>query len=82
MRTYERGVEAETWACGTGAVAAALIHSILEGGGEDSEQLVTPLSGDTLRVGYRRSGSFFSGVTLEGPAVVTFTGFYEMPVKS
>ncbi len=80
IRTYERGVEAETWACGTGAVAAALIHSLLEGMVGEGIARVIPLSGELLRVWYRREGNTFSGVKLEGPVTVTFTGTYEAVV--
>lgn len=80
IRTYERGVEAETWACGTGAVAAALIHSLLNGVEGEGVVRVMPLSGEFLRVRYRRGGDRFSGVKLEGPARVTFTGTYEAVV--
>jgi diaminopimelate epimerase len=77
IRTYERGVEDETWACGTGAVAAAMVYSVLRG--EDGERSigVIPLSGEKLVVKFHRSGSRFTGVSLEGPAVVTFTGTFD-----
>ena len=77
IRTYERGVEAETRACGTGAVAAALVYSLLEGEEGTRSVRVTPLSGEILRVGFRRTGMTFTDITLEGPAVVTFRGVYE-----
>ena len=78
IRTYERGVEDETWACGTGAVAAALIYSLLEGREGPGSVRVTPLSGKTLRVTFRRSGSAFNDIALDGPTVETFAGVYEV----
>lgn len=74
IRTYERGVEDETWACGTGAVAAAMIRSILDGGEGERRIEVTPLSGETLTVGFSRTGSRFTGVFLEGPSARSFEG--------
>jgi diaminopimelate epimerase len=77
VRTYERGVEDETWACGTGAVASAMVYSVLRGGEGDRSVSVIPLSGETLVVKVHRSGAHFTRVSLEGPAVVTFTGSYD-----
>lgn len=78
VRTYERGVEDETWACGTGAVASAMVHSVLNGPEGPGFVRVVPLSGDELIVGFTRTGERFTNVTLEGPAVVTFTGTFEI----
>lgn len=72
MRTYERGVEAETLACGTGSIASAIVGAMLW-------KLTSPVkilasSGIVLSVGFRRKGSTFSSVTLSGPALATFHG--------
>jgi diaminopimelate epimerase len=72
VRTYERGVEDETLACGTGVTAAALLASRVRG-------LPLPLQvkvrgGDVLTVGAEFEGEGFRGVTLTGPAVETFSG--------
>jgi diaminopimelate epimerase len=72
MRTYERGVEAETLACGTGAVTVAIAVALRHGQGPPI-RIVTH-SGHTLIVGFRREGDSFTDVTLEGPAIITFTG--------
>lgn len=72
IRTYERGVEGETLACGTGVCAAALIHSALTGAASPIEVRVK--GGDTLSVGFTKTGDTFTDVTLTGPADFVFDG--------
>jgi diaminopimelate epimerase len=73
IRTYERGVEDETLACGTGMVASALIHHELTGAPSPVSVLVK--GGDTLRIGFTEAAPHeYSDVTLFGPADVVFTG--------
>jgi diaminopimelate epimerase len=72
IRTYERGVEGETLACGTGVVASALIHHLLTGAA--SPVGVRVQGGDVLEVGFRREGDTFHEVTLTGPADFVFEG--------
>jgi diaminopimelate epimerase len=72
IRTYERGVEAETLACGTGVVASALTLSALTGA--ESPVRVLVRGGDTLSVDFLRSGEGFSHVVLTGPADFVFEG--------
>ena len=72
IRTYERGVEGETLACGTGAVAAALIAASL--GKATSPVAVTTRGGDKLIVTFRRDGEGFSDLHLEGEATVVCDG--------
>lgn len=72
IRTYERGVEGETLACGTGMVACALVYHELY-------HVPAPISvlvkgGDTLRIGFEKSGSTYKNVTLHGPADFVFEG--------
>lgn len=76
VRTYERGVEAETLACGTGVTAAALITARVY----DWPSPVTVLTqgGERLQVGFCWSGEDFKDVTLTGPAEVSFTGQIEI----
>lgn len=75
MRTYERGVESETLACGTGSVASAIIGNLLY----DLDPPVTIIarSGSILTVDFKKSGKQFSDISLSGPATVTFTGEFE-----
>ena len=72
IRTYERGVEDETLACGTGVVASALIHHLLHQA--PAPILVKVKGGDTLAVGFERDGDKFHSVTLTGPADFVFDG--------
>jgi len=72
MRTYERGVEDETLACGTGAVATALIAAALGQG--RSPTTLRQQSGMELRVHYRWNGREFSDVFLEGDARKVYEG--------
>jgi diaminopimelate epimerase len=72
VRTYERGVEDETLACGTGVVAAALLTNLVH-------RLALPLcikvrGGDILTVDARAEGDAFHEVTLTGPATEVFAG--------
>lgn len=73
IRTYERGVEDETLACGTGMVACALIHHELTGAPSPVSVLVK--GGDTLRVGFEEPAPHaYANVTLFGPADFVFQG--------
>jgi diaminopimelate epimerase len=73
IRTYERGVEDETLACGTGMVACALIHHELTGAASPISVLVK--GGDTLRIGFTESAPHeYTDVTLFGPADFVFQG--------
>jgi diaminopimelate epimerase len=72
IRTYERGVEGETLACGTGAVAAALITAAL--GKASSPVTVTTRGGDKLVVSFKREGEQFTDLHLEGEAEVVCEG--------
>ena len=76
IRTYERGVEDETLACGTGIVASALIFAA----NEDCEGPVTVLArgGDELQVGFEGTCNQFRNVTLTGPAEFVFEGTIEI----
>jgi diaminopimelate epimerase len=67
LRTYERGVENETYACGTGAAATVLVANAL--GLVGTEVRVTTSGGEILQIGLE-NGTVF----LEGPAVVTYQG--------
>ena len=72
IRTYERGVEDETLACGTGVCACAIVLHELTG--EPSPIAVAVRGGDTLSVGFEKVGGSYRNVTLTGPADFVFEG--------
>lgn len=72
VRTYERGVEDETLACGTGIVASALVLSMQEGVG--SPVILKTRSGSLLKVHFSASGGSFREVYLEGDARMIYEG--------
>jgi diaminopimelate epimerase len=77
IRTYERGVENETLACGTGATAAALaaaVYYLIEG-----PLTVQVRSGEELIIDFKRQGESFSDITMTGPAQAIFRGEIELP---
>ncbi|HEY0666761.1 MAG TPA: diaminopimelate epimerase [Sphingobacteriaceae bacterium] len=73
VRTYERGVENETYACGTGVTAVAMAMAKMKG---LSGQINTPISvlGGQLNVRFDYDGLRFTNVFLEGPATFVFEG--------
>jgi len=72
VRTYERGVEDETLACGTGVTASAVISSIVNG--TKSPVKVNVRSGDTLKVYFKKERNNFRDLYLEGKAHIVFEG--------
>jgi len=73
IRTYERGVEDETHACGTGSTASALIAN-LKYGLSSPVKLIT-YSGETLTVEFEQNNNVFNNVALIGPAKEIFAGY-------
>ncbi|NQT23697.1 MAG: diaminopimelate epimerase [Candidatus Omnitrophica bacterium] len=72
LRTYERGVEDETLACGTGAVASAIVSHLVYGTEQPVE--VITISGDALKVYFKANGNKVNDVYLEGPAKIVYEG--------
>lgn len=66
VRTYERGVEDETWACGTGVTACAIVSG--------NRRLVT--RGGDFRVDFETTDTAFAHVTLTGPVSLNFKGIW------
>ncbi len=75
LRTYERGVEAETFACGTGATASALVAGAA--GYVKSPVRVKTRGGGELTVYFDWDGGSFGDVFLEGDAVFVYQGVIE-----
>lgn len=75
LRTFEKGVEAETLACGTGAVAAAIVTHL--SGRSQVTSIDVHVRGGILRVGFSRDGDAVRNVQLEGPAETIFRGSFE-----
>ena len=76
LRTYERGVEAESGACGTGAVATALVGVAQYGMTFPVE--VRTAKGFTLTIDGTFDGMAFVDVTLTGPVARVFDGSFEL----
>jgi diaminopimelate epimerase len=76
VRTYERGVEGETLACGTGVSASAMIAAKVHG--FSSPVRVQVQSGDMLEVSFREENGHFKEVRLTGPADFVFEGKLEI----
>ncbi|HPC46489.1 MAG TPA: diaminopimelate epimerase [Deltaproteobacteria bacterium] len=76
-RTYERGVEAETLACGTGAVASAVVAHRM--GVVDATSVKVMMRGGDLMVSFATSPRGYCGVMLMGPVDEVFRGEIEVP---
>lgn len=77
VRTYERGVEDETFACGTGVTAAALAVAKHKNNVGNISQPIKVLGGN-LNIRFNYDGNKFSNIYLEGPAVKVFDGEIEI----
>jgi diaminopimelate epimerase len=66
LRTYERGVERETLACGTGIISSAIIAGLL--GYVKSPVQIEVQSGEILKVEFKINGPIVDNVSLEGGA--------------
>jgi diaminopimelate epimerase len=76
VRTYERGVEGETLACGTGVTACALVSSRVHS--FTSPVRVQVQGGDELAVRFSEKDGQFADVKLNGPATFVFEGHTEI----
>ncbi|MCF8241060.1 MAG: diaminopimelate epimerase [Melioribacteraceae bacterium] len=74
IRTFEKGVEDETLACGTGTVAAAIILSLKNILNPPCEFITR--GGDKLLVDFQQSNNIFTEISLTGPAKEIFSGIY------
>ena len=71
IRTYERGVEDETLACGTGAVASAIVH---HHNGHVQNEYILKARGGTLSVSLDFANGTYNNIWLKGPARFVFNG--------
>nr|WP_288835873.1 diaminopimelate epimerase [uncultured Flavobacterium sp.] len=76
LRTYERGVEDETLACGTGATAAAIAMNAI--GETDLTAINMNVEGGKLSVSFEKEGNKYVNVFLNGPAKFVFEGIIEV----
>lgn len=76
VRTYERGVEGETLACGTGVAASAILAAIKYNLSAPIETL--PESREPILVDFLLEGKQASHVTLTGPARLIFQGSFHL----
>ena len=73
VRTFERGVEDETLACGTGATAVAMAMA-LANNQEGELKIPVRVLGGQLYISFHKKGTHFSNVQLIGPATFVFKG--------
>ena len=73
VRTYERGVEAETQSCGTGVVACALAQHVRTKGASGNS-IVVQVQGGELNVRFEVVDSGYREIYLEGPATHVYSG--------
>ncbi len=72
VRTYERGVEQETLACGTGSTASAIVSALM--GYVKPPVTVKTRGGEELVIDFKRKGNRVSKVSLEGRARLVYEG--------
>ena len=78
IRTYERGVENETLACGTGSTASAICMNFL--GKTNSNNITMQCKGGDLNVQFNISGKDYKGISITGPAKLVFEGVIEVKI--
>lgn len=72
VRTYEKGVENETLACGTGVTAVAIaMHKLKK---TNSNLISLPVEGGNLEVSFSEENGTYTNVFLKGPATFVFEG--------
>jgi diaminopimelate epimerase len=77
IRTYERGVEAETLSCGTGATAAALASAVMVKDNLEKSQIIETRGGK-LSISFSKIGNRFTNIQLEGPVKKVYSGSLEI----
>lgn len=74
VRTYERGVEDETYSCGTGVTASAIAVSELMKNEEKNKEYKISTKGGNLKVCFNKQENYFTNIHLEGKASFVFEG--------
>jgi diaminopimelate epimerase len=78
VRTYERGVENETLACGTGVVASVICTGIRRSSNHGIFSSVVHARGGQLKVSFLRNDNKITDIWLEGPATFVFEGTIQL----
>ena len=76
VRTYERGVEDETYSCGTGSVASAIAHYLVNK--SFNSKIPVKTLGGNLEISFNEDAGKFTNVYLKGPAKLIFKGEIEL----
>lgn len=79
VRTYERGVEDETFSCGTGVTAAAIAFHNYTGSKQAAPVVQIQTKGGNLSVNYLFNNNVFTNVHLNGPATFVYDGEIMIP---
>lgn len=74
LRTFERGVESETLACGTGIVAVALVYHFSKNNSSDKVNTSLRMKGGSFQVQARKAEKGYEHIKLRGPVRHVFTG--------
>lgn len=76
LQTYERGVENLTLACGTGAIASAIVHHYLNGLQTEKSTILVDCKGGQLTISfdYLKASYNYQNIHLTGPAEFVFDG--------
>jgi len=74
VSTYERGVETETYSCGTGCVASAISCSLNSNNEYNNYNITT--KGGTLSVSFEYTNNIYTNIILNGPTHESYTGKY------
>ncbi len=75
IRTYERGVEDETFSCGTGSVASVLTYAEINH--LNNGEFIVHVKGGNLKIKFEKKNNIYKNIRLIGPATYVYTGFLD-----
>ncbi len=78
VRTYERGIEDETYSCGTGVTAAAIAYHLYKKDNSPKHNFSIQTKGGNLSVSYLFHENKYTNIFLTGPAKFVFEGEIEI----